>query len=875
MKKENNVFRSLKNLFVGLTSHYFLGSFFFLCAIEAAAVFLHIVLLPVDPKNSLVLGLSSQRILLLAGVLSYFLISAIALFCVSGKGEKLFPLTLMKKLDNTKILCSSLFIFILTLWALLLPETGLRGQYRYIFEKIDPIFLLIALFTFQVASLIAILHFKSISPEERKQRINHLLNRYAIPLIVFFFPFLFFFPRTIPINGEFFGIANDFIPTSYTYKVYLLDCLSHFHLPLWSPSEAAGFPFFSNPFSQFFYPLNIPQTLLYRLNGGYSILDHQRYSILGISIFALGIYYWLKQFDLSSRSIFIASLLIPVSYRLADLIRYPSGMHSIAWYPWILYSLTRISYEKSTKKLILNAAILFYSCFSLITAGYQYYLYYSLFLFFPYLLLLWIPPIRRLFFREPAVYGLKNLLTLGLTGLSVFVVCGPFVLRMMRLLSKTVARGGDDYAFSTMNDFNFIDSLGSLVYPPVSQTEGWYYFGFACLIIAIMYLISSPFLKYETWATPDKGKTWDFWYLNKFVKGILFGWVVIISYISYGHSSHLFNFLWTYLPYFSRMRYLSRINILLIPVLALLIAISLDWINEVFFVNKKTVSKSRRQLLTWSIAICCIYVFLLGIQTYLFFFQETDKSYWQVYFYIFDKEKHWFLINGLIAFVFILATLNTISVSKNKLLSGINFWLFLLSIVTITDIWRVSAFCWWNGTMQTDEDIRRPVQIYDRVLMESFSFRRDGTFFPPKVSLKPVYYISYNDSWYYENYRQFYKKHEYESDARNELLGVKNGNRIFFSKSISHQTITDFLNDSRELNNEYEIIEFTGNKLKIRLLSSDDGYISYVDNWDPDWKAYIDGNEVPLERLFETFKSVRIHEGDTVVIFSYEPSLWP
>ncbi len=847
--------------------------FFLLNAIEAVAGFFYIVLIPSDPKNSLVFGLSLQRFLLLASVLTYFVISIVLMFFTRRNVEKISHV--IQNLGKYKILGVNLFLCILAIWALLLPETGLRGQYPYIFEKLNPILLLIALFTFQATCLIALLRLNSIPLEKRKPLVVDLFKRSAIPLIVFFFPFLFFFPRTIPINGEFFGIANDFIPTSYTYKVYLLDCLSHFHLPLWSPSEAAGFPFFSNPFSQFFYPLNIPQTLLYSLNGGYSILDHQRYSVLGISIFALGLYFWLKQFDISSRSIFIASLLIPVSYRLADLIRYPSGMHSIAWYPWILYSLTRISYERSPKKLLLNAVILFYSCFSLITAGYQYYLYYSLFLFIPYLLLLWIPAFRRLFFRKPAVYGIKNLLALGLTGLSVLVICGPFVLRMMHLLSKTVSRGGNDYAFSTMNDFNFIDSLGSLVYPPVSQTEGWYYFGFACLIIVILYLISSPFLKHEIWATQDKGKTWNYWYLNKWVKGSLFGWVVIVSYISYGHSSYLFNFLWTYLPYFSRMRYLSRINILLIPVLALLVAISLDWINEVFFVHKNTILKSRKQILTWSIAIGCIYVFLLGIQYYLYLFQETDKSYWQVYFYIFDKDKYWFLINGLIAFVFLLTTLIFVFVSKNKIHISINFWLFLLSIVTITDIWRISAFCWWNGTMQTDEDIRKPVQIYDRVLMESFSFERDGTFFPPKVSLKPVYNISYNDSWYFENYRQFYKDHEFESDARDELLGVKNGDRIFFSKSISHKNISDFLNDSRKLKNDYEIVEFTGNTLKIRILSPEDGFISYIDNWDPDWKAYIDNNEVPLELLFETFKSVRIYKGDTVVIFSYEPSLWP
>ncbi len=875
MKIEQNPFNLLTRELKKPNPESLFQFFFLLCAIEAVAVFIYLAYLPSDPKNSIAFGFSLQRILLLAGVFLYFLTSTIFLTAVRRDIGRHFSSKKIKESLNSRLILFSLLPGSLAVWILNIPETGLRGQYPYFFEKLDPIILLIALFAIQLSLLAAVYKGISLNPEERRAIGKKFLDRFLLPAAVFIFPFLFFFPRTIPINGEFYGIANDFIPTSYTYKVYLLDCLSHFHLPLWSPSEAAGFPFFSNPFSQFFYPLNIPQAFLYWLNGGYSILDHQRYAVLGISIFALGMYFWLKQFNLSSRSIFIASLLIPVSYRLADLIRYPSGMHSIAWYPWILYALTRISYERSTKKLILNAVILFYSCFSLITAGYQYYLYYSLFLFIPYLLVLWIPSVRRLFFQYPAVYRIKNLLTLVLTGLSILVICGPFVLRMMRLLSRTVARGGDDYAFSTMNDFNFVDSLGSLVYPPVSQTEGWYYFGFACLIIVILYLVSSPFLKDEIWATRDRGKTWNIWYLNTWVKGSLFGWVVIVSYISYGHSSYLFNFLWTYMPYFSRMRYLSRINILLIPVLALLVAISFDWINEVFFVHKIPISKSRRQILIWSIAIGCIYVFLLGIQSYLYFFQETDKSYWQVYFYIFNNDRHWFFINGFIAFIFLLATLDFVMASKNKLRLHINLWLFLLSVVTIMDIWRISAFCWWNGTMKINEDVRKTIHISDQVLMESFSHNRDGTFFPPKVSLKPVYNISYNDSWYFERYRQFYKEHQYEPEARNELLGVNDGKKVFFSKSNSYKTITDFLKDSGQFENTYEIVEFTGEILEIRLVAPEDGYISYIDNWDPDWKAYIDGEEVPLELLFSTFKSVKIGKENSTIVFSYEPSLWP
>ncbi len=48
------------------------------------------------------------------------------------------------------------------------------------------------------------------------------------------------------------GLGNDFMALYFRYKVYLLDSLAGGHFPLWSPSEGAGYPFFSNPFTSTF-----------------------------------------------------------------------------------------------------------------------------------------------------------------------------------------------------------------------------------------------------------------------------------------------------------------------------------------------------------------------------------------------------------------------------------------------------------------------------------------------------------------------------------------------------------------------------------------------------------------------------------------------
>ncbi len=52
------------------------------------------------------------------------------------------------------------------------------------------------------------------------------------------------------------------------------------------------------------------------------------------------------------------------------------------------------------------------------------------------------------------------------------------------------------------------------------------------------------------------------------------------------------------------------------------------------------------------------------------------------------------------------------------------------------------------------------------------------------------------------------------------------------------------------------------------------GYLSFIDNWDPDWKAWVDGQPVEIELLFGTFKSVRLTPGKHKVRFSYQPGLF-
>ena len=295
---------------------------------------------------------------------------------------------------------------------------------------------------------------------------------FLLAIAVFCWPILYLFGHVFPVNGQYTMIGNDFLTLYYKYKVYLLASLADFRFPLWSPSEAAGFPFYTSPFAQVFYPFNALLVVWYKIFGGYSPADHQLFTVLGISIFALGLFMWLRLVNSNTRAVVFATLVMSVSFKVTELVRFPNAVHSAAWYPWVLYALTRIMFSGSIKEAVKAGALLILFGVCLCTAGYPYYVYYAVFLFLPYLLAFLVKPLRARLFGEREVSLKRALMTLAAAGLVTLLLCGPYLMSILQLMSQTIDRAGRDFRYSTSHIFSFEDTVGSLVYPPASSTEG-------------------------------------------------------------------------------------------------------------------------------------------------------------------------------------------------------------------------------------------------------------------------------------------------------------------------------------------------------------------------------------------------------------------
>jgi hypothetical protein len=108
----------------------------------------------------------------------------------------------------------------------------------------------------------------------------------------------------------------------------------------------------------------------------------------------------------------------------------------------------------------------------------------------------------------------------------------------------------------------------------------------------------------------------------------------------------------------------------------------------------------------------------------------------------------------------------------------------------------------------------------------------------------------------------------------------QNAKRLFLSSRIDFASPHDFVADvdatAASGYTEIAVAFFDGDTLRVDIHNPAHGrWLSYVDNWDANWTAIVDGREVAIERLFGSYKSVRVPTGRSTVIFSYRPGLLP
>jgi hypothetical protein len=347
---------------------------------------------------------------------------------------------------------------------------------------------------------------------------------------------------------------------------------------------------------------------------------------------------------------------------------------------------------------------------------------------------------------------------------------------------------------------------------------------------------------------------------------------LLVTLVAMGKNSLLFVFLWKYMPFFEQLRVWGRVNIILVPVLA--------WIVAAAYMGLERLVMSRREpasgglIAKWRAEIILViaYLVILGVQLYLWTSKAYDE-YWIKYVQVrpIPGSEELYIWVGAASFVVLLLLL---VFSRFKNFGGVKSLSLIALVLVLGSAGEKRIFgggVWW--TKRTTE-ARQVYNIYDQDLM-SLKFLRSSDCF--ELSLSPAFCVLPHQNWFYNRYTDFYNQAGSEQEARDVLIGVKNANRLYFSDSIAYPTVTAFLADAGRYGPSFsQVKSYTGDDLAITVIAPAPagGYVSFIDNWDVDWKAEVDGQAAPIEKLFGTFKSVHVSAGEHQVLFSYRPGIF-
>jgi hypothetical protein len=690
-------------------------------------------------------------------------------------------------------------------------------------------------------------------------------EKLLLSLSVLIYPFIYLCNQVFTVDGRYTGLDNDFGYSYYNYKVYLLAQLSRLHFPLWSPSEGAGFPFYASPLPASVYPLNVPLAIFYRVAGGYTEYDHQIFTILGISIFALGLFHWLRLFPLSLRAVLFATLIMSVSFKVTETMRFPNSIQTAAWQPWILFALTQIFRSATARRAISYGLLLFFFLVCHLTGGYPYFVYYTIFLVAPYMLIFMVPSLRRRLWHQPIGNIGASLAIVASAAVAALALCAPYILQMSRVMRETNNRAGGDFQYATEHEFRPLHTLGALVFPPASQPEGWYYFGLVGFLLLLLYFVggrSASSLGHATRGRDDMAA----WYEDHWIKIFFLAWFAVISYITYGRRSYLFIALFKLMPLFASLRVWGRLNIILVPVFAWLLAIAYAAFEGRVFGGAVDDTKRRATLNRQLAALSLGYAAALGAQLYLFRHKLYDFYWAQLsdFAYLRGKESQ-FIITGFVSFAVLAMVLVLARSRRLRSMSAPAFILVAFLCVSALDTHTVGSQSWtYTGTKT--ERARRDVE---GEIENSFNVpRTDEEKLIPTVA---PFNVGVMPNWYFRRYWQFLERAAREPDAKRKLLGVADGQRVFISRAINHETLREFLDDAASFGGASRTVSYTGDTLALDVRIPAEGYVSFIDNWDDGWEVSIDGAPAKIELLFGTFKSVRVAAGAHRVEFAYRP----
>ncbi len=693
--------------------------------------------------------------------------------------------------------------------------------------------------------------------------------KYLLLTFIFIWPFLYLFRYVIADQSFSLKLKMDVV-YFYFCKVYLLDALTQFRIPLWTNAEACGFPYFSSPYNQVLYPLNIPLALYYKFMGGFSWIDGQRFSVLGLSLFGLNLFGWLRTIKVNWRAALFSCLILSTSFALVGVVNRFPATHSAAWIMMIIWGITL-----ALQKPIKGGLLVSIGTLMLLTIAYAYSIYYTFVFLFPfYILLMLFPKTRKAIApQSPAPSFLPYLLTIGFAFLIPLLLCVPYLYEMFSLKEVVAGRSDFDANYLSKNGFTFTHHIASWIMPSYSSFKGWYYMGFFPLFIILGYLINYiyPISKQRS---------------NRTFLWIFLGYFLFAALATQGNN-FFSRALMHYLPGFAGLKIVSRINVILLPFLALILAKSYTFFETLLRDPYSRVDDFKQRLPRFLGIFGGFYILIL-IGQLLFHFLGTPEEIWtnNMATHFPDFKNYFYIPAGfisLLAFLglsYLLYQRTTTFTQKGMVYALLPILIVLINAFGVR--MESSKICSANKQPASFRSLLNLEQVNEKFFVSPRQYKVAMS----GVKTEQPFSALHHERWYYDSYRRFLRKKAGQGNFQtvnatsvpfsvNTLLGVQGGRKLFFAKHIDYKNVKTFLLETAVHEpasaTAINIHRYDGDYLELTISVKQDGVLCFIDNWDKDWSAKINGQDVAIRKLFGTFKAIDIPAGKHQIQFNYNP----
>jgi hypothetical protein len=214
--------------------------------------------------------------------------------------------------------------------------------------------------------------------------------------------------------------------------------------------------------------------------------------------------------------------------------------------------------------------------------------------------------------------------------------------------------------------------------------------------------------------------------------------------------------------------------------------------------------------------------------------------------------------------------------------------LAMITIMSLIDLFPVSSFQWFVASGQQRQ----------RQMEKGVSRLRDGLDRPRVLTSGTVdpfngkENVGLLDNWGFIRHARFYSQYFDRNGAprpavpadqiaaARRLYGADaRAERLFVTTLIGYSTPADFIADvdatAATAKPALRVTSYDGDRLEVSASVNRPSWLSFIDNWDPYWSATVDGLTVPIERLFGSYKTIRLPAGTSTVVFTYRPGWWP